>query len=416
MSHNNEYRLTLMVLVNMISYLLIIHGLSSFYFFIHTKGNDIYQSFGSQFYLMVILSFMISVFVLLIHYYRKLTERVFSLILIQWIILLMLGYPLGSDLLIETLLFSGLIIETIIVLRNKKLSYITLAIILLSFVLMQHKTNYDNQNIESPELVTLLMYTALLFAFAGLVVWLKALYLERDNLTREIQEFKTSSARLINTNRSFQEYAYNIERQSTDQERSRLSRELHDIIGYTMVSISMMMEDAIDKHIKKEYDPLFSIIVNTRDHARSAHQEIRDILITFREQKHSKVRFLNELHRMLEVFSEASGVAVTLKAPEVVPHLSKEYRYHLIRIIQEGLTNAIHHGKADRIEIILTSSKNILSLVIEDNGIGTKVLIEGIGISGMRERLNIMHGSIQIHSGNHYFRLTINIPLDGMEG
>jgi len=66
----------------------------------------------------------------------------------------------------------------------------------------------------------------------------------------------------------------------------------------------------------------------------------------------------------------------------------------LYRVVQEGLTNAVRHGRADRIEIRITRTGNMVTVNIRDNGTGCEALEEGFGLRHMRERLEMLGGTL----------------------
>lgn len=407
--HPRYYKKEKLLVVLSISSILT-HLIAFLYYRYLMADSRVLCSFLWQFEILTGASFILAVLTLLI--YRNTEKGVLPWLIGQWVIILMLGYPLGTNLLIEALFISGLLIQTIILESSARSSIITGVLMLISFTLFQHRTRYMDFDIPAPSSMDLLVFVFLLLCLSMIVVFVKFLFSKTRYQEVKIHQLNTAADRLIKANRSFQEYAYEIEQKSITKERLRLSRELHDIVGYTMVNINMMMEDAIDKHIQKDTDLVFPLIVSTRDLARNSHQEIREALKKFRDSRQIKRPFLNELSTMINVFSEASGVNVELKAPQSFSFLTQNLCFQLLRIIQEGLTNAIHHGHARKIEIILVRNQTGITLVISDNGLGAETIKEGIGITGMRERLNTVNGSLAIKSDKGSFKLTINIPTE----
>ncbi|MDY7027225.1 MAG: sensor histidine kinase, partial [Spirochaetota bacterium] len=83
----------------------------------------------------------------------------------------------------------------------------------------------------------------------------------------------------------------------------------------------------------------------------------------------------------------------------------------LFRIIQEGLTNSFRHGQADMVRITLWIENRCLFLTILDNGRSTFKIVEGIGISGMRERVEQIGGTISFHNYPDGFKVRTVLPL-----
>ena len=83
---------------------------------------------------------------------------------------------------------------------------------------------------------------------------------------------------LTNANLGFQDYAHATEEMSRTSERARITREIHDVVGYAFTNITMMMEDAIDSCRHRSTGKILPLIVNSRDQARNGHEEIRKAL------------------------------------------------------------------------------------------------------------------------------------------
>jgi signal transduction histidine kinase len=88
----------------------------------------------------------------------------------------------------------------------------------------------------------------------------------------------------------------------------------------------------------------------------------------------------------------------------------------LYRSLQEGLTNAFRHGKADRVLVHLQQAGDMIILNITDNGrgSGSSGISEGVGLAGMRERVESMGGTIHFRNLSGGFKLTVELPKDGL--
>jgi signal transduction histidine kinase len=85
----------------------------------------------------------------------------------------------------------------------------------------------------------------------------------------------------------------------------------------------------------------------------------------------------------------------------------------LYRLVQEGLTNSFRHGKATKIRIVFWSHEGELRITIWDNGTGSYSSDEGLGLRGMRERVEALGGSIDHHNTVDGYELSAVIPLGG---
>ena len=81
------------------------------------------------------------------------------------------------------------------------------------------------------------------------------------------------------------------------------------------------------------------------------------------------------------------------------------------RIVQEGITNAIRHGNATEIAVHLSLDAGQITVTINDNGGGAEDIVEGIGLSGIKERLRHVDGEVSAGNIRGGFRLCARIPL-----
>lgn len=95
----------------------------------------------------------------------------------------------------------------------------------------------------------------------------------------------------------------------------------------------------------------------------------------------------------------------------------------LYRVVQEGLTNAVRHGKADRIEIRITRNEDVVAVFVRDNGTGCAELEEGFGLRHMRERLEMLGGTMSCgnlsrdaEDGYTGFFIVVRLPVRNRKG
>ena len=114
--------------------------------------------------------------------------------------------------------------------------------------------------------------------------------------------------------------------------------------------------------------------------------------------------------------AERTGLDIRFLEPEQYDRLSPDTELTLYRVAQEGLTNAIRHGRAKKIVVLLERDLNQkkIRLTISDDGIGfnAATLDRGLGLVGIRERVELLNGDFSIEtdpgSGTH---LCVEIPL-----
>ena len=121
------------------------------------------------------------------------------------------------------------------------------------------------------------------------------------------------------------------------------------------------------------------------------------------------------LERLVQTFSESSGIAVDLEAPIGAERLPSEVETTVYRIVQEALTNVVKHAGAHNVSILLVRRDSALTAVVEDDGRGfepNEIAIDRLGLEGMRERAELHDGRLTIESAEgRGTTLRVEVPL-----
>ncbi|UNK19534.1 hybrid sensor histidine kinase/response regulator transcription factor [Paenibacillus sp. N3/727] len=193
--------------------------------------------------------------------------------------------------------------------------------------------------------------------------------------------------------RVLEQHLTKIEQLTIMEERNRLSRELHDTIGHTLTSIIVGIE-SMRPSCPQALDARLETIVNL---ARRGLDNIRKQLHHL-SQPQSPLLLTESLQQLVEEFTKSTGVTVHFRIFGHEAKVSKRFSFCLHRCLQEALTNAVRHGKANTLSIHLFFDEHELRLQIEDNGVGIEHVNFGFGLSGMKERLMELSGQMSIHS------------------
>lgn len=205
---------------------------------------------------------------------------------------------------------------------------------------------------------------------------------------------------------------------SQEEERARLSRDLHDGISQWLVSIKLQVESGIAKLIANASHPE----VARASFDRAAGQ-LNDVLGEVRRISHDlRPALLDDLglaaalDHLTREFSEHTSIAATFSAEGTPDGLSDVENTVLFRIAQETLTNIKRHANATRVDICLAGEKSQVKLSIRDNGIGFDVAgisqhpKRGIGLRNMHERVNDIGGQLALASSNEGTTVTATLP------
>ena len=176
---------------------------------------------------------------------------------------------------------------------------------------------------------------------------------------------------------------------ATEQERSRIGRELHDGICQTMAGIRLKMESLQSDQWEEEK------IHEIAGHLMQAQTDIKRIVKDLRPAMLDELGLVATLHW----FSEQSR-QTTLFVDVEEKDIPKDLRTPIFRIVQEATSNALQHGKAETIHIQLHRQDDTLNLFVEDNGHGfdTSKPPTGNGLINIRERVAAEQGDLTIDS------------------
>jgi signal transduction histidine kinase len=211
-------------------------------------------------------------------------------------------------------------------------------------------------------------------------------------------------------------------RQSEVQaERVRIARELHDVLAHSLSQINVQAGVAlhlIDKQPEKARDALASI----KDTSKTALDEVRSVLGVLRAEGGQDAPLVPEpdLSRLPQLAETAKAQGVTVALESRVTTVSKPVQLALYRIVQESLTNVVRHARATRATVTIIESADSYELVISDNGTGatssTKPGEGGRGLLGMRERAELLGGTLDAGQGKHGgFEVRASIPIERHE-
>jgi signal transduction histidine kinase len=181
-------------------------------------------------------------------------------------------------------------------------------------------------------------------------------------------------------------------------ERQRLARELHDETGQALTSILLGLK-AVEN--AESADATRRAASELRELVVATLQDVRRLAVELRPKALDDFGLAAALERLVQTFSEATGIAVQLQASLRDERLPSEVETTLYRIVQESLTNVVKHAGARNVSIVVMRRDGAATAIVEDDGEGfdpTDVRDGGIGLIGMRERIALLDGRLEIES------------------
>jgi signal transduction histidine kinase len=183
-----------------------------------------------------------------------------------------------------------------------------------------------------------------------------------------------------------------------EEERHRVSRELHDEAGQALaalkISLQLMSGDVDDRApaLSAGLEDAVALVEATRD-------QIRLIAHDLRPPSLDGLGLDMALRTFCQDFARRTGLAIDYKSnkPAVV---SDAVEMCLYRLVQEALSNVAVHAAATSVDVDLSAFDDALTLTVADNGTGFGGAIpsSGMGIAGMRERIQLLNGTLAIES------------------
>ena len=181
-----------------------------------------------------------------------------------------------------------------------------------------------------------------------------------------------------------------------EQERRRLARELHDETGQALTSILLGLK-ALEETLAT--DEARAAAAELRGLVVATLQDVRGLAVELRPSALDDFGLAAALDRLTKSFAEQTGIAVDFEAALADQRLPGEVETALYRVVQESLTNVVKHAQASRVSVLLTRGGGSVKAVIEDDGRGMSDGADGgFGLLGMRERLALVGGRLEIES------------------
>ena len=200
-----------------------------------------------------------------------------------------------------------------------------------------------------------------------------------------------------------------------EEERSRVSRELHDGISQVLVSIKFQFELA--SHVlEKGQDRGLGILREAVERLGEAIGEVRSLSHDLRSSLLDTLGLPAAIGQLAAEFEQRSGLVVTYDNNEFDCQRVDGLPVSLFRIVQEGLTNIERHAQAHNVSITLRGSADSVRLTVIDDGIGFNVAqVErrhtGIGLRNIRERVEHFGGRFELASTPGRSVLDVLLPL-----
>ena len=205
--------------------------------------------------------------------------------------------------------------------------------------------------------------------------------------------------------------------EAQEQERTRIGRELHDAINQRLALLAVELDRW--KQSSKRSD-VHDRIEETRRRVEEIAAEVQALSHQLHSSKLEYLGLSVAARSFCKEFSEKYNVHIDFKQSNVPRILPPEVSLCLFRILQEGLQNAVKYSGADHFELELSATGHDIRLTLRDHGKGFNVFeamkSKGLGLVSMRERVNLVNGTIAIKSNPAFgTEIIVHVPIARVE-
>jgi PAS domain S-box-containing protein len=222
-------------------------------------------------------------------------------------------------------------------------------------------------------------------------------------ISRDITDRKLAEQELLESRSQLRELSAYLQ-SVREEERTRISRELHDELGQSLTAIriglgvmeTQLQQDgqSVDSDCSRNLQQLKRIADSTVESVQRIAADLRPLIL-------DELGLASALDWLLESFAERGRIAVELIVPPALPVFSRDISTAIFRILQEALTNVSRHSRATSVVVELKEDDHDVMLKITDNGCGIDAADSrenSLGLIGMRERAFMLGGTLKIQS------------------
>ncbi len=202
-----------------------------------------------------------------------------------------------------------------------------------------------------------------------------------------------------------------------DEERRRVSRDLHDGISQSLVAIKYSLEDA-EARVRSSDASAADGIALTAQHLDTTLDEVRHISRDLHPGILDDLGLMVATESLVNQFRIRSGIETSLETVAVRNLLPQDARTAFYRVVQEALTNIEKHAQATQVDVSFRLERGSFVLTVIDNGVGFDVThfqrsrepSRGIGLRNMAERMSFHLGEFNVSSSARGTRITASVP------
>jgi signal transduction histidine kinase len=234
------------------------------------------------------------------------------------------------------------------------------------------------------------------FAIFGISLLAKIAFQQKNQLAQDNEQLRIASIEL--------------ERKTRLQERTRISRDIHDSVGHTLTSALTGLQTAAHAIEKNHYSLAQEMIDRTKENILSGLDDVRSSVHLLRENIPDH-QFIPELLSLIDETKKQTNVEISCEIDTTIQDLSPMVELTIYRALQEGLTNGIRHGSSTFFHFSLTQNAEYIRFSLSDNGKSPLQIIYGFGLNAMKERVEDVGGELSVSNRGLTSGVTLVITI-----
>jgi len=231
-----------------------------------------------------------------------------------------------------------------------------------------------------------------------------ALMTANVQLRQEIRERQIIEANLRASEKKLHHLAAQI-LQVQEQERGRISRELHDDLGQSLLVVKLIMHK-IYRTLLQDHDAVTEDLETALEQLGGLIDKVRRISHNLSPAILEDLGLEAALGSLFRDFSDSEGWKFSLNMEKVSPFLSPNVQLAVYRIFQEALSNISKHAEATEVQVQISRGNDRIQFLVGDNGQGFDLAApkagvpkeRGLGLASIEERVHLLNGTIEIRS------------------
>lgn len=229
-------------------------------------------------------------------------------------------------------------------------------------------------------------------------------------LSEQKEKLDEMNRELTLANTMLEEKNKKIKELTIFEERNRIAHEIHDSVGHNLTGLIMNLEFC-KRIVEEKPSNVTELIGKSRQIAKDCLEDIRKSVRALKNAEVEKLTLLKSVEELAESSREKFNLEVILNIKGKAFNTRPEFNLVVYRTCQEAITNSVKHGKADKVEIGISFGVSEFSVSIKDNGMGSKELEYGTGLTGMKERFALYKGTVDFLQ-NGGFTINISVPME----